>query len=138
MKKYDYITLTRVNSDTNGNPRYVCHFLSLLSELEHQELRGKISEMYNLALVKAKKIGGRKFHNKQFGGGIVFQSYNTDDTKREIFEVAQTTLFHNYVVTVKHDNGKARIKVSAMNLDSAKKMVMEAEGCPESAIVSIK
>jgi hypothetical protein len=23
----------------------------------------------------ARKLGGRKFHNKQFGGGVVFQAY---------------------------------------------------------------
>ena len=25
-------------------------------------------------------IGGRKYHNKSYGGGIVFQSYNLQDT----------------------------------------------------------
>ena len=31
-----------------------------------------VSAKYNLALHRARKIGGRKFHNKQYGGGIVF------------------------------------------------------------------
>lgn len=57
--------LTRIANDTNGNPRYVCHFLA-------------VADTYSEALYKAKRIGGRKFHNKQYGGGIVFQSYNTD------------------------------------------------------------
>jgi len=66
--------LTRVNNDVNGNPRYVIHFLALLTEEES----GDISNRYNLAIAKAKKLfGGKKFHNKQYGGGIVFQSYNT-------------------------------------------------------------
>jgi hypothetical protein len=61
---------TRVNNDVNGNPRYVCHFLDL-------DLLGAfsgvgISERYQLALTLAKQQGGRKFHNKQYGGGIVF------------------------------------------------------------------
>ena len=53
----------RVNNDVNGNPRYVFHFLYL-------------ADNYNEALKIAKKIGGKKFHNKQYGGGIVIQSYN--------------------------------------------------------------
>jgi hypothetical protein len=55
----------RVNNDVNGNPRYVFHFLQL-------------ADNYDDALKLAKKIGGRKFHNKQYGGGIVVQSYNLD------------------------------------------------------------
>ena len=54
---------TRVNNDVNGNPRYVFHFLYL-------------ADFYDDALKIAKKIGGKKFHNKQYGGGIVIQSYN--------------------------------------------------------------
>jgi len=54
---------TRVNNDINGNPRYVFHFLQL-------------ADNYTEALTLSKKIGGRKFHNKQYGGGIVVQSYN--------------------------------------------------------------
>jgi hypothetical protein len=37
----------------------------------------------------AKKLGGRKFHNKQYGGGIVFESYNTDDLKERIYKLKQ-------------------------------------------------
>ena len=70
---------TRVNNDIKGNPRYVCHFLSLTvpSDLEGYLGLDKITQKYNLALQRAKPLGGRKFHNKQFGGGIVFTSYNT-------------------------------------------------------------
>jgi hypothetical protein len=35
-----------------------------------------ISTKYDLALARSRAQGGRKFHNKQYGGGIVFQSYN--------------------------------------------------------------
>lgn len=66
--------LTRVNNDVNGNPRYVIHFLALLTEEESED----ITSRYSVAIAKAKKLfGGKKFHNKQYGGGIVFQSYNT-------------------------------------------------------------
>lgn len=62
---------TRVNNDTNGNPRFVLHFL-------------KLADKYDNALIIAKNQGGRKFHNKQYGGGIVFQSYNLNDLSNEL------------------------------------------------------
>lgn len=73
---------TSINNDTNGNPRYVCHFLDLLSDKEQDEIRANskpfqsVSDMYAEAVFKAKKIGGKKYHTKNYGGGIVFQSYN--------------------------------------------------------------
>ena len=64
---------TRVKNDINGNPRYVCHFLNLNTPEElNAEPWIDVSEKYNLALDRARKLGGRKFHNKQYGGGIVF------------------------------------------------------------------
>jgi len=66
-------SFTRVNNDTNGNPRYVIHFLDLEIEKDYTKT---LTERYTNALKTAKKLGGRKFHNKQYGGGIVFQSYN--------------------------------------------------------------
>jgi hypothetical protein len=53
----------RVNNDSNGNPRYVCHFLT-------------IADDYQQALILAKTIGGKRFRAKYFGGGVVFQSYS--------------------------------------------------------------
>lgn len=67
----------RVNNDTNGNPRYVIHFLKLNSDAELDANPWiDISRKYELALARSRKQGGKKFHNKQYGGGIVFQSYN--------------------------------------------------------------
>ena len=84
---------TRINNDVNGNPRYVVHFFSLLTDKEQQEIRAKakpfqaVSDMYNFAASKANKIGGKKYRGKDFGGGIVFQSYNIQDTERNINEL---------------------------------------------------
>lgn len=58
-------SFTSVNNDTYGNPRYVLHYLN-------------IADNYNEALYIAKQFGGRKFHNKQYGGGIVFSTYNLE------------------------------------------------------------
>ena len=43
--------------------------------------------MYALAVSKAKKIGGKKYKGKDFGGGIVFQSYNTNELVKELNEL---------------------------------------------------
>lgn len=91
------IEFTRVNNDVNGNPRYVVHFLALFNNLSDY---GKLDALmqrhphnsaleckYEVALKKARKLGGKKFHNKQYGGGIVFQSYNLPDLEKSILEL---------------------------------------------------
>lgn len=82
------IEFTRINNDTNGNPRYVCHFLNFLTQ---DEKWGKnqipVEDSYQFALNRAKKIGGRKYHTKSYGGGIVFQSYNITATEMQINEL---------------------------------------------------
>jgi hypothetical protein len=83
------IRLTRINNDVNGNPRYVAHFMDFLNDEENTFL--PFNKMYEYALKKAKKIGGKKFHNKQYGGGIVFQSYNTDELRKNIVNLKNTT-----------------------------------------------
>lgn len=67
---------TRVNNDVNGNPRFVVHYLQL-------------ADTYERALYLGRKLGGRKFHNKQFGGGIAFQSYNTDQLAERIAKIRE-------------------------------------------------
>lgn len=82
------IEFTRINNDINGNPRYVCHFLNLIKDDDICNRDGfSIGAKYSFALMRAKKIGGKKFHNKQFGGGIVFQSYSLPQLQKAIFDV---------------------------------------------------
>jgi len=81
------VSFTRVNNDVNGNPRYVCHFMNLLNSSESWEQGLSINDKYNLALSKSRQLGGKKFHNKQYGGGIVFQSYNIGDLENDILEL---------------------------------------------------
>lgn len=75
--KTSQINFTRIDNDVNGNPRYVCHFLNINGD-------------YDTAVAMAKKIGGKRYHNKRYGGGIVFQSYNIADTERRILELIET------------------------------------------------
>lgn len=69
------VEFTRINLDTNGNPRYVCGWWEFGTP------------DYETALRLARKFGGRKFHNKQFGGGIVFCTYDMDSIKRKIIAI---------------------------------------------------
>lgn len=80
------INWTKISNDINGNPRYVCHFLQVLPDYIKNGGDG-ISVKYEKALKIAKAIGGRKFHNKQYGGGIVFQSHNIADTEQQIMSL---------------------------------------------------
>lgn len=71
------IDFKRINNDINGNPRFVCHFLNFLNMDEGAN--------YDKALRRSRQLGGKKFHNKQYGGGIVFQMYDGEQeemTKR--------------------------------------------------------
>jgi hypothetical protein len=79
------IEFTRKSNDVNGNPRYVCHFLAL--DKHGYESNLSISQRYALAVKIANSIGGRKYHTKNYGGGIVFQSYSLDSLVRDINSV---------------------------------------------------
>lgn len=69
------IDFIRINNDVNGNPRYVCSWLDFNTET------------YEEALLVAKSLGGRKFNNKQYGGGILFRSvYNVKNLEKKILE----------------------------------------------------
>ena len=79
---------TRVKNDVNGNPRYVCHFLHLDVHGWQSDL--SVSERYAIAINLANTLGGRKFHNKQYGGGIVFRCvYNLRELCDRINQLTQ-------------------------------------------------
>ena len=90
MTEHDF---TKIKHDVNGNPRYVIHFLHLNTEYEDSDAIWKeygmatISRKYYLAVKRANRIGGRKYHNRSYGGGIVFQSYSIPALIRDIERV---------------------------------------------------
>lgn len=88
MTNINKIDFTRVNNDVNGNPRLVVHFLQLLTKEELNSNLLPTGIKYDLALMRAKTVGGRKYHNKSYGGGIVFQEYDSclDATVNRAFE----------------------------------------------------
>lgn len=75
----------RVNSDSNGNPRYAIHFTLCTPDSYKDE--GSIVGVYPSVCKLMNTIGGRKYHNKSYGGGIVFQSYNLNETAKAINEL---------------------------------------------------
>lgn len=92
MKGNAEMNWTRISNNVNGNPRYVIHFLQLLTDAEMEEFHATyglqaISQAYIFACQRAKKIGGKRYHNKQYGGGIVFQSYNLPEIEMAIDEL---------------------------------------------------
>lgn len=89
------IEFKRIKWDVNGNPRYVIHFSHLNTEQEKNrplwDSQGRrISPTnYELAVRRANKIGGRKYHTKAYGGGIVFQSYSLRELERSIKDIVE-------------------------------------------------
>ena len=65
---------TRIKNDVNGNPRFVCHFMHL--DVHGWQSNIGVSDRYAIACALARTLGGRKYHTKAYGGGIVFQEYD--------------------------------------------------------------
>lgn len=70
------IEVFRIENDVNGNPRYVVHFLDLNIKLSDYD---NINKLY----------GFKKYRAKWFGGGVVFQSYNIQDTLEYALETVK-------------------------------------------------
>ena len=90
----DEVTAYKVDHDSNGNPRWVVHFLDLLTQEEKEEARKEADSraqitfgtevMMQKALAKARRASGLKYRAKWFGGGIVFQSYNLAEDLKHV------------------------------------------------------
>lgn len=64
--------------DPNGNSRWVIshpHFI-----LDSEDVA--VQDRYNVALFRASLLGGKKYHTKDYAGGIVFQGDPTELTTR--------------------------------------------------------
>ena len=83
--KGNEIKVDRINSDSNGNPRYVVHFLNLTkSNIVNDSM--SVSERYQAVINECKKLHlGKKYHNKQYGGGIAICTYNIEKDLTEYF-----------------------------------------------------
>lgn len=84
--KVKYEDFERVNNDTNGNPRYVIHFTLCTPDIYRKHNINGYASICGLM----NKIGGKKYHNKSYGGGIVFQSYNIERTCEHINDLIKS------------------------------------------------
>lgn len=82
--------LSQIDNDSNGNPRYVCHFLDIVNDRDkHPDCT--ISELYEIALRKARRYGGKKYHTRRYGGGIAFASYSRHEVENYITNLKNQT-----------------------------------------------
>ena len=81
MNTENKIEWTQITRDKNGNPRWVCSWMNFQTE----EIN-----TYALAVALANRIGGKKYHTKTYGGGIVFQTHNRFDTEKQIKQLLAT------------------------------------------------
>lgn len=73
IKNLSSTDFKRVNSDANGNPRYVVSFIVLgLPTYE--------------STAKTRAAGLKKYRGRDFGGGFVFSSYNVQHDLNEIMK----------------------------------------------------
>ena len=67
----------RVNNDSNGNPRYVIHWLAFGPD------------NYSEALNLAKSLGFKAYRGREFGGGFVTSSYNLENEAESIISARE-------------------------------------------------
>lgn len=87
------LTLTRIRNDGYGNPRYVAHFLSCLPDAPRVAPAEDIGARYARACKAMNTIGGRKYHCRAYGGGIVFQSYSVDELASDVSRLTGRTFY---------------------------------------------
>ena len=80
--------ITQIINDSYGKERNVVHFLVFITEADSQSIGydnpNRIDLLYKMALKKAKAMGGKKYHNKSYGGGIVFSNKSASQIEKEI------------------------------------------------------
>ena len=91
---HKYMNITKVKNDINGNPRRVFHFTELITDQDRNcvcvDLPSyRTTALYDLALKRSRAIGGRKYHNKQYGGGIVIQAYSDDEVRKLVADLLE-------------------------------------------------
>lgn len=90
----EFLPVYRTTNDVNGNSRFVVPFIQLFHVDEYTALMETttLEQRYKLAVKRANKIGGRKYHTKNFGGGIVFATSLSAKQLGEYLEKLRTKL----------------------------------------------
>lgn len=91
------VPYTRITNDVNGNPRYVVHFLDLLTQEENNStFLTWMGIKYDLALLRAKHASGKKHNTKAYGGGVVFQSYRgVEHEVKSAFDLFENSKYYH-------------------------------------------
>ena len=90
---YSGVTVYPTTPDFYGNPRFVVHYLSFPNLDPDPENRAsgidEIVSVQNQYIYNVRHaVGGKRYRGRDFGGGIVFSSYNVEETIRHA--LAQT------------------------------------------------
>ena len=75
---------TKIRNDIYGNPRYVVHYLECMPKSYRGEKLEDLSKEYQKTVRLMRKLGGRKYHSKKYGGGITFSTYDTKELEKHI------------------------------------------------------
>lgn len=79
--------------DINGNRRYVIHYLPIYNVIKSRTgmNHGALSDTpYIVAVDAMRSIGGKRYHNRKYGGGISFAGANLATLGAEIEESIDT------------------------------------------------
>lgn len=91
------VEVTRINNDVNGNPRYVIGYRQIARMIESAHKGDSLSVGYDETVAFVRGSGFGRFHNKQYGGGLKFQSYNVQDDLNFLTNWVKSELFVNAV-----------------------------------------
>ena len=81
------ITVYPTTPDYYGNPRFVVHYMRFPNldpdpEYRASGIEGIVSMQERYIDNVRRAVGGTRYRGKEFGGGIVFTSYNVEATLR--------------------------------------------------------
>ena len=71
LKNGKSLAIHQVDNNAYGNLRYVIHYR-------------EVADTYSEALALSRKIGGKMYTTKWYGGGIVFSTYTLEQTLNEL------------------------------------------------------
>lgn len=104
------IDSTRINNDVNGNPRFVVHYLAFNTPEEiNSSFLTWANQKYAIAAMRTKCIGARAYRGRDFGGGVVFQSYQSN------IETDVKKAFENFDRGTTADKAQREIHLTVMN-----------------------
>jgi hypothetical protein len=80
-----------------GGLGYVIHFLDYVREEDREKARESFPDDYAQALLETARLanaraamhGGREFHNRFFGGGILFTGYTPEELAAHVSAVTE-------------------------------------------------